>query len=62
MVLTLPDLPRADPETTRAVLAWSWSRYGSIIVGFLANYSGDLLLGAVFRLPLRGSIARATGW
>lgn len=58
MVLTLPDLPRADPETTRAVLAWSWSRYGSIIVGFLANYSGDLLLGAVFS-PAASGLYRA---
>lgn len=58
LVLTLPELPRASPEATRAVLVWSWSRYGSVTVGFLANYSGDLLLGAAFS-PAASGLYRA---
>ncbi len=41
-------LVKPDRAETAAVLGWSVSRYGSVIVGFLSNYSGDLLLGVVF--------------
>lgn len=41
-------LARFDPAETLAVLRWSVSRYGSVVVGFLSNYSGDLMLGMVF--------------
>jgi O-antigen/teichoic acid export membrane protein len=57
-VLHLPPLPRTSLRETRRVLAWSWSRYGSVLVGFLANYSGDLLLGAVFS-PAASGLYRA---
>jgi hypothetical protein len=55
------DLPRADPERR----ARCWPGRGAAMArlsGFLANYSGDLLLGAVFSPAAWGSIARATGW
>lgn len=57
-VLVLPPLPRPSVRETHKVLAWSWSRYGSVMVGFLANYSGDLLLGAVFS-PAASGLYRA---
>lgn len=43
----------------RAVLHWSFSRYGSVLVGFLANYSGDLVLGVVFS-PAAAGLYRAS--
>jgi len=57
-VLVLPELPWPAWAQTRKVLAWSWSRYGSVMVGFLANYSGDLLLGVVFS-PAASGLYRA---
>ena len=57
-VLHLPPLPRTSLRETRRVLGWAWSRYGSVLVGFLANYSGDLLLGAVFS-PAASGLYRA---
>ena len=42
-----------------AVLRWSTSRYGSVLVGFLANYSGDLVLGVVFS-PAAAGLYRAS--
>ncbi|WP_169041116.1 oligosaccharide flippase family protein [Novosphingobium sp. AAP1] len=57
-VLVLPRLARPSVQETWRVLAWSWSRYGSVMVGFLANYSGDLLLGAVFS-PAASGLYRA---
>lgn len=46
----LPRQPLGWPDRaeTGAVLRWSLSRYGSVIVSFLSNYSGDLLLGMAF--------------
>ncbi|OYU35994.1 oligosaccharide flippase family protein [Novosphingobium sp. PASSN1] len=43
----------------RAVLHWSLSRYGSVFVGFLANYSGDLVLGVVLS-PAAAGLYRAS--
>lgn len=57
-VLVLPRLARPSAQETWRVLAWSWSRYGAVMVGFLANYSGDLLLGAVFS-PAASGLYRA---
>jgi O-antigen/teichoic acid export membrane protein len=34
-------------QIVRKIGRWSMSRWGSVIVGFLAGYSGDLTLGAV---------------
>jgi hypothetical protein len=58
MVLVLPPLPAPTRAQTIAILSWSRSRYASIFVGFLANYSGDLLLGAVFS-PAASGLYRA---
>lgn len=41
------------------VLRWSASRFGSVFVGFLANYSGDLVLGVVFS-PAASGLYRAS--
>ena len=41
------------------VLRWSISRFGSVLVGFLANYSGDLVLGVVFS-PAAAGLYRAS--
>lgn len=41
------------------VLRWSGSRFGSVMVGFLANYSGDLVLGVVFS-PAASGLYRAS--
>lgn len=57
-LLILPGLPRPCLTETARILRWSGSRYGAILVGFLANYSGDLLLGAVFS-PAAAGIYRA---
>lgn len=46
------------PGGIRAVLSWSASRFGSVLVGFLANYSGDLVLGMVFS-PAAAGLYRA---
>jgi O-antigen/teichoic acid export membrane protein len=40
------------------VLRWSASRFGSVLVGFLANYSGDLVLGMAFS-PAASGLYRA---
>ena len=41
------------------VLRWSASRFGSVTVSFLANYSGDLVLGVVFS-PAASGLYRAS--
>lgn len=59
LVLHLPRLPRPDWSELREVLRWSRSRYGSVVVGFMANYSGDLLLGIAFS-PAASGLYRAS--
>lgn len=59
IVLVLPRLPRPEWSELREVLRWSRSRYGSVVVGFLANYSGDLLLGIAFS-PAAAGLYRAS--
>ncbi len=55
-----PPLALAVPRRTRVVdvLRWSASRFGSVLVTFLANYSGDLVLGMVFS-PAASGLYRA---
>lgn len=53
LVLAIP--PRA---LVAEVLRWSASRFGSVLVGFLANYSGDLVLGMAFS-PAASGLYRA---
>jgi O-antigen/teichoic acid export membrane protein len=36
-----------DMIRLREIIRWSISRYGSVLVAFLSNYSGDLVLGVV---------------
>lgn len=43
----------------RTVLRWSASRFCSVLVSFLANYSGDLVLGVVFS-PAASGLYRAS--
>ena len=43
---------------TAEVLRWSASRFGSVLVTFLANYSGDLVLGMAFS-PAASGLYRA---
>lgn len=59
LVLRLPRLHRPEAAELRSVLRWSRSRYGSVLVGFLANYSGDLLLGIAFS-PAASGLYRAS--
>lgn len=40
------------------VIRWSASRYGSVLVGFLSNYSGDLVLGVALS-PAAAGLFRA---
>ncbi len=53
LALALP--PRA---LVAEVLRWSASRFGSVLVTFLANYSGDLVLGVVLS-PAASGLYRA---
>ncbi|MFM9936641.1 MAG: oligosaccharide flippase family protein [Novosphingobium sp.] len=53
----LPARPGRDEVAD--VLRWSASRFGSVVVGFLANYSGDLVLGVVFS-PAAAGLYRAS--
>ncbi|WP_421848360.1 oligosaccharide flippase family protein [Novosphingobium sp.] len=53
--LALAAPPRALVAT---VLRWSASRFGSVLVSFLANYSGDLVLGMAFS-PAASGLYRA---
>ena len=55
-----PPLALALPEraTVAEVLRWSVSRFGSVLVTFLANYSGDLVLGVVLS-PAASGLYRA---
>ena len=50
---------RPAPGEVGAVLRWSVSRFGSVFVGFLANYSGDMVLGVVFS-PAAAGLYRAS--
>jgi O-antigen/teichoic acid export membrane protein len=56
-----PRLSMARPQYAEIadVLRWSASRFGSVVVGFLANYSGDLVLGVVFS-PVASGLYRAS--
>ena len=56
-----PRLALARPRRAEVadVLRWSASRFGSVLVGFLANYSGDLVLGVVFS-PAASGLYRAS--
>jgi O-antigen/teichoic acid export membrane protein len=56
-----PRLALARPQRgdIGEVLRWSASRFGSVTVGFLANYSGDLVLGVVFS-PAASGLYRAS--
>jgi O-antigen/teichoic acid export membrane protein len=56
-----PRLALARPQRGEIakVLSWSASRFGSVLVGFLANYSGDLVLGVVFS-PAAAGLYRAS--
>jgi len=58
-VLHLPRLSLPARADLGDVLHWSRSRYGSVLVGFLANYSGDLLLGIAFS-PAASGLYRAS--
>lgn len=55
-----PPLALARPPRARIaeVLRWSASRFGSVLVSFLANYSGDLVLGIVLS-PAASGLYRA---
>lgn len=55
-----PSLALALPprELVGEVLHWSASRFGSVLVTFLANYSGDLILGVVLS-PAASGLYRA---
>ncbi|WP_298164068.1 oligosaccharide flippase family protein [Novosphingobium sp.] len=55
-----PPLALAAPPRALVaeVLRWSVSRFGSVLVSFLANYSGDLVLGMVFS-PAASGLYRA---
>lgn len=55
-----PPLALAAPPLAkvREVLRWSASRFGSVLVTFLANYSGDLVLGIVLS-PAASGLYRA---
>lgn len=50
---------RPSARAVGAVLRWSVSRFGSVLVGFFANYSGDLVLGVVFS-PAAAGLYRAS--
>ena len=52
-------LGRPQRADIAEVLRWSASRFGSVMVGFLANYSGDLVLGVVFS-PAAAGLYRAS--
>ncbi|MEO0032387.1 MAG: hypothetical protein RIS94_2145 [Pseudomonadota bacterium] len=58
LIVRAPSPGWAPPGVAREVLRWSGGRYGSVLVGFLGNYSGDLLLGAVFS-PAAAGVYRA---
>lgn len=55
-----PPLALAMPPRVQVgeVLRWSSSRFGSVLVTFLANYSGDLVLGVVLS-PAASGLYRA---
>lgn len=55
-----PPLALALPQRAlvQEVLRWSASRFGSVLVTFLANYSGDLVLGVVLS-PAASGLYRA---
>lgn len=55
-----PPLALAAPPRALVaeVLRWSASRFGSVLVSFLANYSGDLVLGMAFS-PAASGLYRA---
>lgn len=57
-MLTLPRLRRVDPHHLATVVRWSISRYGSVILSFTNNYSGDLILGAILS-PASTGVYRA---
>lgn len=50
---------RATRAGVGEVLHWSLGRYGTVVVSFLSNYSGDLLLGIVLS-PAATGIYRAS--
>jgi hypothetical protein len=52
-------LARPEWRDISQVLRWSAGRFGSVTVGFLANYSGDLVLGVVFS-PAASGLYRAS--
>ncbi|MDF8335262.1 oligosaccharide flippase family protein [Novosphingobium cyanobacteriorum] len=58
LVVKVPAWQRPPAADVGEVLRWSRSRYGSVLVGFLANYSGDLLLGLTFS-PAASGLYRA---
>lgn len=59
MMIAWPSRLSATGEGIRDVLKWSMGRYGTVIVSFLSNYSGDLLLGIVLS-PAATGIYRAS--
>lgn len=53
-----PALCRPQQGDFRQVLRWSSARYGSVLVNFASNYSGDMVLGVVLG-PAATGIYRA---
>ena len=58
LMIRLPRL-RRDATPVSVVLRWSVSRYGSVVVNTLGNYSGDLVLGVVLS-PAAAGLYRAS--
>ncbi|WBH17094.1 oligosaccharide flippase family protein [Sphingomonas radiodurans] len=58
-LMRLPPLRHPRPGGVRRVLRWSSARYGATFVGFLSNYSGDLILGALLS-PAATGVFRAS--
>lgn len=48
-----------DTARLRTITRWSISRYGAVLVGFLSNYSGDLVLGVALS-PAATGLYRAS--
>ena len=59
LLLRPPALRTPRPAGVRRILRWSAARYGATLVGFLSNYSGDLILGALLS-PAATGLFRAS--